>query len=266
MSDHPVYTLHRGSRPLLLSMPHVGTHIPATLKAQYSRKALALGDTDWHLTWLYEFARAMDVSLLVATHSRYVIDLNRPPENYNLYPGQDTTGLCPVDDFEREPLYVAGKIPDETEITRRRDHYWMPYHRALQDELARLRERHGQLVLWDAHSIRSVVPRFFEGKLPDFNFGTNSTQSCSESLAQDLMKILKDHATYSSVLNGRFKGGYITRHYGNPVQGIHAVQLEMAQSCYMQEEFPFTYRPELANKVSPVLEQLLQVALKFVEQ
>jgi len=266
MSAIPVYTLHRGHLPLLISMPHAGTHIPDELGPCYAPQAHAVADTDWHLPILYAFARDMGASLLIATHSRYVIDLNRPPDDVNLYPGQDTTSLCPLDDFDRARLYLPGQQPDAAEIAQRRSHYWEPYHQALQGELARLRGQHEQVALWDAHSIRSVVPRFFEGKLPDLNLGNNDHQSCAASMAQALLQAARGDAAYSTVLNGRFKGGYITRHYGKPEAGIQAIQLEMTQCCYMEESAPFAYHEQRAAAVQPLLRQLLHIVLQHVQR
>lgn len=264
-TDHPAFTFRAGHRPLLISMPHVGTWLPPALRPRLSDAALQVPDTDWHLETLYDCADALGASVLVATHSRYVVDLNRPPDNANLYPGQDTTGLCPLDTFDKTPLYRQPQdAPDEAEIAARRDAVWAPYHAQLQAELARLRQQFGQVALWDAHSIRSQVPRFFDGRLPDLNLGTANGASCDPGLADRLLQIASRSA-FSAVLNGRFKGGHITRQYGQPAQGVHAVQLEMAQSCYMDEHWPFEYRPALAARVQPVLRELLQAVLDFVE-
>lgn len=262
----PAFRFHRGTRPLLLSIPHMGTHVPPAIAARFTDEARQVPDTDWHLDQLYAFAVNMGASVLQATHSRYVVDLNRPPDNANLYPGQDTTGLCPVDTFDATPIYRAGQAPDEAEIAERRDSLWRPYHQQLEAELLRLRETFGSVVLWDAHSIRSVLPRFFEGRLPDLNLGTASGASCDPALAQTLLAIAQAAPGYSAVLNGRFKGGYITRQYGRPAQGMHAVQLEMTQCTYMQEALPFDYRPEAAAQVQPHLHRLLEAALRFTEK
>ena len=266
MSFHttvPAFRLRQGSLPLLISMPHVGTHVPPALAARFSDEARQVPDTDWHLERLYDFADGLGASVLVATHSRYVVDLNRPPDNANLYPGQDTTGLCPVDTFDKTPLYAAGDVPGEAEIAARRDAIWHPYHQQLQAELARLRAAHGTVVLWDAHSIRSVVPRFFEGRLPDINLGTANGASCDPALAEALLDIGQQANGYSAVLNGRFKGGYITRQYGQPATGVHAVQLELTQCSYMQEALPFDYLPTVAADVQPHLRAMLQWAIQF---
>ena len=266
ISNVPAFRFHQGTRPLLLSIPHMGTHVPPAIAERFTNEARQVPDTDWHLDQLYGFAVEMGASVLQATHSRYVVDLNRPPDNANLYPGQDTTGLCPVDTFDATPIYLTGQAPDDAEITTRRDALWQPYHQQLQTELSRLQTTFGRAVLWDAHSIRSVLPRFFEGKLPDLNLGTANGASCDPALAQRLLAIAASAPGYSAVLNGRFKGGHITRQYGQPAQGIHAVQLEMTQCTYMQEQLPFSYLPDVALRVQPHLRALLEAALAFVEQ
>ena len=262
-TSEPTFRLRQGTAPLLISMPHVGTHVPPALAARLTPEAQQVHDTDWHLERLYDFADAIGASVLVATHSRYVVDLNRPPDNQNLYPGQDTTGLCPADSFDKTPLYASGALPDEADIAARREAIWQPYHQQLQAELTRLQAAHGTVVLWDAHSIRSVLPRFFEGKLTDLNLGTANGTSCDPALAQTLLAIGQAASGYSAVLNGRFKGGHITRQYGRPAQGVHAVQLEMTQCSYMQEAMPFDYLPEVAARVQPHLRLMLQAALDF---
>ena len=256
-----------GHTPLLISMPHVGTAIPDAIAADMNPVAHQKADTDWHLPLLYNMAEQLGASVLIAEYSRYVIDLNRPREDSSLYPGQDTTGLCPVDTFAKEALYRENRLPDATQVSERIRHYWQPYHTQLQAELDRIRQQHGMALLWDAHSIASVVPRFFSGRLPDFNFGTADQKSCDISLQEGLHKVVQQAAgNYSFVFNGRFKGGYITRHYGQPDRQVHAVQLEMAQCVYMDEAAPFSYRPDLACKVQPLLTELLATALGWVTE
>ena len=261
----PVFTLHRGSLPMLISIPHLGTRIPADIAATMTPVALRTDDCDWHLDRLYAFAKRMGASILAPAYARYVIDLNRPPDGANLYPGQDTTGLLPVDTFDKEPLYREGYLPDDAEVARRRAAYWTPYHDALASEIAALKATHGKVLLWEAHSIRSCVPRFFEGRLPDFNFGTSNGASAVAGLAEELAAVVERHGGYSAVANGRFKGGYITRHYGEPSQGVHAVQLELSQITYMQEQVPYAYDEALAAKIEPLLEQLVATALERVK-
>ncbi|MEK6351110.1 MAG: N-formylglutamate deformylase [Burkholderia sp.] len=258
-----VFTLHPGSIPLLVSIPHAGTHLPDDIAATMTPVAQHVDDCDWHLERLYGFVRALGGSVLAPSHARYVVDLNRPPDNANLYPGQDTTGLVPVDTFDKAPLYPAGGQPDEAEIVRRRDRYWLPYHGALKDELTRLVAEHGRALLWEAHSIRSHVPRFFEGRLPDFNFGTANGASAAPGLGEALADVVTRHGAFTAVANGRFKGGYITRQYGVPEAHVDAVQLELSQITYMDETRPYAYDERKADAVAPLLETLVNTALAY---
>ena len=266
ISTSPPFIFHRGWRPLLISIPHVGTHVPPAIAARLTPRARELHDTDWHLDRLYSFAQAIGASVLQATHSRYVVDLNRPPDGATLYPGQNVTGLCPVDGFDNTPLYLEGLAPDAEETEQRLDAFWRPYHAQLAAELTRIKAQHGVAMLWDAHSIRSELPRFFEGKLPDFNLGTANGTSCDPALAQQLLGIAHSAPGFTAVLNGRFKGGHITRHYGQPAQQVHAVQLEMTQLAYMQEAMPFEYLPQRAQQVLPVLQEMLDAVLAYAER
>lgn len=262
----PLFHFKAGLAPLLISMPHVGTAIPDDIACNMEDVALIRADTDWHLTLLYKMAEQLNVSVISAGYSRYVIDLNRPKEDSNLYPGQDTTGLCPVDTFAKQPLYKPGHVPDSAAVAQRIEKYWQPYHTQLDAELARIRQQHGVAILWDAHSVASVVPRFFAGKLPDLNFGTADEKSCAPAMqnaVQTCMQQSRHASAYSYVFNGRFKGGYITRNYGQPAHHIHAIQLEMAQCVYMNEAAPFSYMPELAEKVQPLLTELLTTCLTW---
>jgi len=260
MSDK-LFSLHQGKRPLLVSLPHVGTEIPKNLQADYVPHALEVEDTDWHLASLYALAKHIGASLIAPRFSRYVIDLNRPPENTPMYAGANNTELCPTRSFAGQPIYKDGSAPDEAEIEYRRRVYWQPYHDALRDELARIKEKHGYAVLWDGHSIKSVLPWLFEGKLPDLNLGTGGGTSCSPVLTTALGHLLETQNRYTHVIDGRFKGGYITRHYGRPHEHIHAVQLEMCFSCYMHEEPPYMIDAALAGKLLPLLRSLLLTAL-----
>jgi len=260
--DPSTFALTRGSVPLLLSFPHAGTDIPSDIEARMTPEALLRADTDWHLPLLYDFAVRMGASTLVPAYSRYVIDLNRPPEDSNLYPGQDTTGLVPRDTFRKQPLYLAGQEPDEAEVDARRERFWRPYHVALRGELERLRDLHGVAVLWDAHSIASVLPRFFDGKLPDLNLGTDQGRACAPLVQVAVEAVLRGQHDYTQVSNGRFKGGYITRHYGEPARNVHALQMEMCHGTYMDEPAPFGFRPDLAARVRPLLQRMLEAALQ----
>jgi len=265
---HKNYNFVSGNSPLLISMPHVGTTIPTDIASNMTAQALQRADTDWHLEALYDMADAYDASVLSAEYSRYLIDLNRATDNASLYPGQDTTALCPLDTFAKEALYQPGKTPDGAEIARRIEQYWQPYHSKLASELKRLQALHGIVLLWDAHSIASKVPRFFSGKLPDLNFGSADGQSCDASLQAAIAHTLEQSTTaahYSQVFNGRFKGGYITRHYGVPAINVHALQLEMSQCIYMQEQAPYAYEPTLAAQVKPLLAELIVSCIAWAQ-
>ncbi|KRG67891.1 N-formylglutamate deformylase [Pseudoxanthomonas dokdonensis] len=255
-----IFDLHRGSVPLLISLPHDGSHVPDDIAARLTDSARKVPDTDWHVSRLYAFARDMGASIIVPRHSRYVVDLNRPPDDVSLYPGQNTTGLCPIVQFSGQPVYRPGAEPEPREVEQRVRDYWQPYHQALAAELERLRAAHGRAVLWEGHSIRSVVPFLFEGRLPDINLGTAAGHSCSPRLQASLQQVLDAQQRYSHVLNGRFKGGYITRHYGQPAQGVQAVQLELAQCNYMDED-SFEYQPEKAQALQQLIRQLLACTL-----
>ncbi len=263
---HQIFTLHRGTRPLLISMPHVGTQIPPQQRARYTERALQVEDTDWFLDRLYAFAEPLGASLLVPVYSRYLIDLNRASDNRPMYPGQNNTELCPTRHFTGEPLYREGQAPEAGEVQRRVRTYWQPYHAALQDELARLKSQHGHAVLFDAHSIQSELPWLFEGRLPHMNIGTVGGQSCAATLRAAVEAVFAaqgDHSHhYSHVMDGRFKGGHITREYGRPEGGVHAVQLEMCWRAYMDESPP-AWNDERAAAVRPLLQRLVQVLLDW---
>ncbi len=262
------FTLRRGTSPLVVSMPHSGTAVPAALAARFSDAARRLPDTDWHIPRLYAFLDDMDVTVITATQSRYVIDLNRDPEGRPLYPGASNTELCPTTTFDDQPIYAQRDGLDDDEVAERRAGIWQPYHARLSEALAEAKARHGLALLWDAHSIRSHVPRFFEGRLPDLNLGTGEGTSAAQGLANLLQAVARDAQEslgFSHALNGRFKGGYITRHHGRPEEGCHAVQLELSQITYMEEAHPFAYRAELAEKIQPVLAGLIQTMLAWAE-
>ncbi|MFP4895429.1 N-formylglutamate deformylase [Paraburkholderia sp. EG304] len=256
-----LYTLQSGEAPLLISIPHLGSRIPAELQPLYTEQALTVADTDWHLDRLYDFAAELGATVLGAKLSRYVIDLNRPPNDESLYPGQTTTGLCPAETFRGEPVYRAGCEPNAQDKARRVTDYWQPYHDRLRAELARLRERHAHVVLWEAHSIASVLPRLFDGKLPDLNLGTQDGRTAAPAL-QAAAVAAAAASSFSWVANGRFKGGYITRHFGAPHDGVHALQLEMCQSTYMSERAPFAYDEVRAARVQPVLRAMIEDVLR----
>jgi N-formylglutamate deformylase len=252
------FTLQRGSVPMLVSMPHMGTDIPLDLQGDYVPRALDVEDTDWHLAQLYDFLPALGISVLQPRYSRYVIDLNRPPDDTPMYPGASNTELCPTHFFNGDALYKPGLEPSSQEINRRRSTYWQPYHDALALELARIKAVHGFALLWDAHSIRSCIPWLFEGKLPDLNMGTASGAAAATAVSD---AAAAEVGGFTHVINGRFKGGYITRHYGQPAQHVHAIQLEKCQSLYMQEVPPFAYDEALALKLQPTLKRMVQASL-----
>lgn len=260
--DSDIFALTQGSAPLLVSIPHAGTTIPPELERRMTPQALQRADVDWHLPQLYDFVRGMGASLLVAKMARHVIDLNRPPEDESLYPGQDVTGLIPIDTFRKEPLYLPGQAPGADEVRERVARYWQPYHDALRTELDRLRAAHGQVVLWEAHSICSVMPRFFEGRLPDLNLGTADGKACAPAVQYAATDTMAAQQEFSWVANGRFKGGHITRFYGRPDEGVHALQLEMCQCTYMDETAPFAWRPDRAERVRPLLQRVLDAVVQ----
>jgi N-formylglutamate deformylase len=261
MSD--VYTLHRGTQPLLVSVPHVGRELPPAQRPRYVERAFQFEDADWHLDELFGFVKALGASLIVPRYSRFLIDLNRPPENAPMYPGVNNTELCPTRFFTGDSLYRTGMAPDASEIARRVRVYWQPYHDALHAELHRIHTAHGHAVLFDGHSIKSELPWLFEGKLPDLNLGTASGASCAPALRAALKRVLDAQAHYTHVTDGRFKGGHITRHYGRPDKGIHAVQLEMCWSCYMAERPPYELDPQRTARLSPVLQALVLTMLRW---
>lgn len=252
-----ICTLHRGHLPLLVSLPHDGSFIPDDLAARMTERARTAPDTDWFVSRLYGFAAAMGASMLVPNHSRYVVDLNRPQDDVSLYPGQNTTGLCPIVQFSGEPVYLDGCEPTPDEIGERVERYWRPYHDALLSELARLHGEHGRVLLWEGHSIRSRVPFLFDGRLPDVNVGTASGASCRPGTQVRIEEILRAQQDFSWVANGRFKGGHITRHYGRPRDGIEAVQLELAQAIYMDED-EVAFLPERADRVAALIERFFE--------
>ncbi|WP_286234317.1 N-formylglutamate deformylase [Thalassotalea sediminis] len=254
------YQLHQGTVPLLISMPHNGSEVAEEIALNMTDKGLSSQDTDWYKDRLYHFAKALGAYIIMPKYSRYVIDLNRDPNGVDLYPGANSTELCPTTAFDMTPLYLEGKAPDHNEVARRITQYWLPYHQALETTLNDIKAKFGCAVLLEAHSIKSVVPRFFDGQLPDFNFGTSEGRSCDPALLAMIEKL--NFAPYSSISNGRFKGGYITRHYGSPSDNIHAVQLELSQRTYMEEE-SLEYCHNKAQQVIPKLNQLVCCLIEF---
>ncbi|MCA9626788.1 MAG: N-formylglutamate deformylase [Myxococcales bacterium] len=250
------FTLYRAESPLLISVPHAGTALPEDLMTRLTPFARMLPDTDWHVEKLYDFAAGLGVTCLFARYSRYLIDLNRDPSGASLYPGMSVTQLCPTTSFSGETLYAAGDEPGEQEIRERRARFFEPYHETLRAELDRLKARHGFAVLLDGHSIRAEVPRFFAGRLPDLNLGTADGRSCAAALERVAEGVFEaSGATW--VKNGRFKGGFITRSFGVPERGVHALQLEMAQAAYMDEAPPFPWEATRARPLQRILERLV---------
>ena len=257
------YRFTTGTTPLLVSCPHVGTHIPAEIAARMTAAAHDLADTDWHIERLYDFARDLGASMLVATHSRYVIDLNRPPDGSILYAGANNTELCPTTRFDLKPVYRDGEAPADAEIADRVQRYWRPYHDRLAAELKALKARFGYALLWDAHSIASQVPRFHPTTLWDLNLGSADGTSAAKPLIEATSAICRSANPYTAAIDGRFKGGHITRAYGRPAEGVHAIQLELSQATYMEEAPPYRWRDDLADSVRPTLKRLIETMLAF---
>ncbi|WP_299675484.1 N-formylglutamate deformylase [uncultured Roseobacter sp.] len=247
----------QGSSPLVLGLPHTGTDIPVDCLDRLNEAGRAIADTDWHIHTLYE-GLLDDVSSVRTPIHRYVIDVNRDPSGASLYPGQNTTGLCPLTDFDGRDIYLDGQEPDHAEIDRRREAYHAPYHAALQAELQRVHAIHGFAILYDCHSIRSHIPFLFAGTLPDFNIGTNLGNTCAPEIETAIAALCARAEGYSTVTNGRFKGGWTTRHYGRPSSGFHAVQMELAQSTYMLERAPWSYVGERADRLRVHLASILK--------
>lgn len=255
------YDFIPGPSPLLISMPHVGVELMPEVAAGLAAPAKGLCDTDWHLPILYDFAKDIGASVLIARWSRFNIDLNRPSDDKPLY-ATATTGLYPDILFDGTPMFVAGKEPSKEARARYLNEIWHPYHERLASELTAKKKQHGFATLFDAHSIKGNVPRLFDGDLPDFNIGTNSGASCAPSLAEKLAAAC-DAPGYRHIVNGRFKGGHITREFGQPANGVHAVQLELAQRTYMREEPPFDYLPDVAANVRPILKRFVEILANF---
>lgn len=246
----------QGNGPIVLGLPHTGTDVPPDIWARLNETGRALADTDWHIDQLYD-GLLSDVTMVRTPVHRYVIDVNRGADDASLYPGQNTTGLCPVTDFGGQPIWQDGEAPDAAEIADRAKRFHAPYHSALSTEMGRVREKHGLAILYDCHSIRSHIPYLFDGELPDFNIGTNSSTTCGKSVENLVEEHCRRADAYTTVVNGRFKGGWTTRHYGQPHAGIHAVQMELAQSTYMTERAPWTRDPERADRLRSVLGAIL---------
>jgi formiminoglutamase len=272
LAPHDFIEIARGKAPLVVSLPHTGTTIPPDIEAGLRSQWLARKDTDWWIERLYDFAVSLGATVVRTDLSRTAIDVNRDPSGASLYPGQATTELCPTTSFDGEPLYAPGRAPGEAEIAARRSAYFDWYHRTLAGEIGRLRTECGHVVLYDCHSIRSVIPRLFDGELPHFNIGTNGGASCDPALQATIESICATSG-FSHVANGRFKGGFITRRYGDPASGVHAVQMELACRGYMHEPlgpvsestWPTPYDEARAAPMRAVLTRILQACLHFAE-
>ena len=246
-----------GDSPVLLAQPHGGTEIPDAILPRLNAEGHARADTDWHIDRLY--AGLLDNATLVRTAvHRYVIDANRDPRDLSLYPGQNSTSLCPTTTFDGIDIYLDGQAPSADEIEQRQQQYHQPYHDSLREQLDRIHQRHGYAILYDCHSIRSLVPYLFEGKLPDFNIGSNSGDSCDPAIEATVQAVCLDAADFKTVTNGRFNGGWTTRHYGEPKRGFHAIQMELAQCNYMREQPPWNYEDDSADKLRVILANILR--------
>ncbi len=257
--------IERSDSPLLLCFPHGGSEIPADLRGGFRSRWWAIRDADWHIRTLYE--GLADATRIWTDNARSVIDCNRDPSGASLYPGQATTGLCPTETFDNDPLYQEGERPD---IEARRDAWFTPYHAAIEAEIARLRAIHPRVVLYDCHSIRSRVPRLFEGELPELNVGTDNGATCDAALSDGVMA---QCANRSNVLNGRFRGGWTTRHYGRPQDGVHSIQMEIAMRAYLREpegtpteaNWPPAYDPDFAAPLRADLARILAATVAFAK-
>lgn len=256
-----VFEHHRGDGPILMSFPHDGTDFPTHIGTEFNEFGLKNKDCDWYIYELYKKILERDISFIRARYSRYVVDLNRSPAGELLYPGKMETGICPLTTFDGVSIYLPGREPDDQEIRTRIETCWQPYHDHLQAELRRIKDRHGYAILWDAHSIRGRVPELFAGVLPDLNFGTDEGRSCSKETIGPIIEYASNTSDYSVTLNGRFKGGYITRHYGDPENDIHAIQLEINQNTYLEDP----EAPKIDNKKMQRLSRLLHSLLQILK-
>lgn len=256
--------IKRGDSPLLLAQPHGGTDIPDSILARLNHHGEARADTDWHIGRLYADLLS-DATIVSTSIHRYVIDANRDPTDESLYPGQNTTSLCPTTTFDGDEIYLEGQAPSRDEISQRQQLYHQPYHDALREQLERIHQRFGYAILYDCHSIRSLVPYLFEGQLPDFNIGTTNGSSCDAAIESAVRSACTRAPEYRTVTNGRFKGGWTTRHYGEPGRGFHAIQMELAQCNYMAEAPPWQYADDKADKLRAILGDILKTLTKILD-
>jgi len=253
-----VFSYQQGNSPIIVSFPHDGVLLPVEIKEHFNALGQQVPDTDWFVNQLYNFLPELDVSFFIPEFSRYVVDLNRSSQGGSLYPGQYETSVCPVATFDDEAIYNVGKEPDAGEIQRRIATYWQPYHDHIQSEIVRVKALHGYAILWDAHSIRGVVPQLFEGVLPELNFGTAAGTSCTPDILKRVTDIAHAQTHFSVVENARFKGGYITRNYGNPDGNVHTIQLEINQSIYMSDNQAATLDEDKCERLRPLLKQFFK--------
>lgn len=253
-SMNPV-SVKEGTSPVVIAVPHAGTWLPGEVGERLNARGRRLADTDWHVDRLYD-GLLPGAAMVVANFHRYVVDPNRPPDGASLYPGENTTGLVASTDFDGEPIWAMP--PSDADIAARVSAYHAPYHQAVRTALDAAKARHGIAILYDAHSIRSRIPFLFQGRLPDLSIGTADGASCAEALSEAVVEITSKSVGYRHVLNGRFKGGWTTRHYGQPDQGVHAIQMELAQSAYLATEYaPFAYDDSKAGSLRAVLSEIL---------
>jgi len=263
-----------GDGPIILTQPHAGTWLPDDLHRRLQDHALELRDTDWHISRLYDDLLPAATIVRTPVH-RYVIDVNRPPDNTSLYPGSHGTGLCPLSDFDGQPLYWPDQEPDADEISQRRQRYYQPYHNAIAEQIRRLQQTHAEVLVYDCHSIRSHIPVLFDGRLPVFNIGSFDDRSCAPALTAIVAatvaaacahaeQMAGHDSVFDHVVNGRFRGGHTIRHYGQPQAGIHALQMELAQRAYMSEQPPWEYHTAAAQKLRTVLREVLGQALQWL--
>ncbi len=268
----PAMVVIEGDLPIILTQPHSGTWLPAALRTRLQDHALTLRDTDWHIARLYADLLPQATIVYTPVH-RYVIDVNRPPDDAPMYPGSHGTGLCPLTDFDGSPLYRAGAEPTAEDVAARLQCWHQPYHAAIAAQIGRLQQSHPEVLVYDCHSIRSKIPKLFDGRLPVFNIGSHDDRSCDPQLTAQVAAVCAricqssgDETDYDYVVNGRFRGGYTTRHYGRPDSGVHALQMELAQRAYMLEQAPWSYAAAAADKLRPVLRDVLQQALQWLLQ
>ena len=257
-----IFEVLKGTSPIVLGQPHGGTFIPDDIFSRLNQRGQRRDDTDWHISTLYDGFLA-GASVVKSNVHRYVIDANRDPSGKTLYPGQNTTELCPTTDFEGLDIWQSGQAPSSDEVENRRLAYHEPYHDALAEELERVRTVHGIAILYDCHSIRSNIKFLFHGTLPIFNIGTNNGETCSAKIEAIVYSICQEKDSANTVLNGRFKGGWTTRHYGQPETGVHAIQMELAQRAYMSEVFPWAFDLDRARIVQPKLKRILTELAKY---